>query len=205
VPNPKFQIIHSNSASIAELSNVIYAANPALANVKFATPQGDYIGFTDYLGRACTVDGVDASIVAAMFAKESTDGVNGWAPLNHSLGNIRALPGQPQNGGYRYYKDWDESINDTCGLLHDYAKWGYTDVYSAINKWAPPSDNNDTTGYISFVENEMNIYTQGSKLLLENDNKNKSVIVQPKPLSPSEIKRLQKQILVKKATQTKLS
>jgi hypothetical protein len=99
---------------------------------------------------------VEPLYVLAKFHAESTIGAAGIARATHSWGNMRT-PTDPANGGssvtipgrgvFAAYPDWLSGCRDTAAHLATPMYKGLT-IREAEYHWAPPSDNNDTEGYI---------------------------------------------------------
>jgi hypothetical protein len=98
--------------------------------------------------------GIDPAYCVAFFIMESAAGTQGVARTTHSIGNIRALPGQPAFEGYRQYANWQEGIADWYRLIDEvYVRdLGLTTVDAIVPVYAPDSDNNDPEAYIMTVK-----------------------------------------------------
>jgi hypothetical protein len=98
--------------------------------------------------------GIDPAYCLAFFIMESGAGTRGVARTTLSVGNIRALPGQPSFEGYRRYDSWREGIADWYRLIAElYVRdWGLTTVDEIIPVYAPSSDSNDPDAYILTVK-----------------------------------------------------
>jgi Mannosyl-glycoprotein endo-beta-N-acetylglucosaminidase len=108
--------------------------------------------------------GIDPVYAMAFFMQESTFGTQGVATVTHSLGNIRANAGDPQYQGYRMYPTWEAGFEDWYQLMaHQYIqKWKLTTVDQIIPVYAPGSDNNDVTTYISNIKNAVDVWHSGT-------------------------------------------
>ncbi len=108
--------------------------------------------------------GIDPVYALAFFMQESTFGTQGVATVTHSLGNIRANSGDPQYHGYRMYSTWEAGFADWYQLMaHQYiGQWKLTTVDQIVPIYAPGSDNNDVTTYISNVKNAVDVWHSGS-------------------------------------------
>jgi hypothetical protein len=91
------------------------------------------------------------ALVVAMAQKETSLGTAGYGTPSggYNITNIR--PG----GSFARYGNYTEGISATyqnlrSGLYLDPPS-SFTTIAQVINRWAPPSDNNDTNGYIQFV------------------------------------------------------
>jgi len=98
--------------------------------------------------------GIDPAYCVAFFIMESAAGTQGVARTTHSIGNIRALSGQPSFEGYRQYASWQEGIADWYRLIDElYVRdLGLTTVDAIVPVYAPASDNNDPKAYIATVK-----------------------------------------------------
>jgi len=98
--------------------------------------------------------GIDPAYCVAFFIMESAAGTQGVARTTHSIGNIRALAGQPSFEGYRQYASWREGIADWYRLIDElYVRdLGLTTVDAIVPVYAPSSDNNDPEAYIVTVK-----------------------------------------------------
>ena len=98
--------------------------------------------------------GIDPAYCLAFFIMESAAGTQGVARTTHSVGNIRALSGQPSFEGYRQYADWREGIADWYRLIDElYVRdLGLTTVDAIVPVYAPATDNNDPAAYILTVK-----------------------------------------------------
>ncbi len=107
--------------------------------------------------------GIDPVYALAFFMHESTFGEQGVATVTHSLGNMRARPGEPEYHGYRLYDTWEEGFEDWYKLIANQyvAQWRLTTVDQIIPIYAPSSDNNDVAAYIRAVETAVNTWRSG--------------------------------------------
>lgn len=98
--------------------------------------------------------GIDPAYCLAFFVLESHAGTRGIATLTHSVGNIRARPGQAQVNGFRQYADWDDGIEDWYRLMSQFyvGELGLTTVDAIVPVYAPMSDNNDPTSYAKTIK-----------------------------------------------------
>lgn len=98
--------------------------------------------------------GIDPAYCVAFFVHESAAGTRGEAVLTHSMGNLRARPGEPSRDGYRLYTTWEESVTDWYRLIRDVyiGRWSLSTVAQVIPIYAPSSDNNDVAAYIADVQ-----------------------------------------------------
>lgn len=98
--------------------------------------------------------GIDPAFCLAFFIVESGAGTRGVARTTYSVGNIRALPGQPSYEGYRQYTTWREGIADWYRLIDEvYIRdRGETTLDAIIPVYAPSHDQNDPDAYIRTVK-----------------------------------------------------
>lgn len=72
-------------------------------------------------------------------------------------GNIRAGGGKfigevtPAGDAFRSFVDLAHGYRAIGKIFHAYYKKGYTTLEKALNRYAPPSDNNPTDNYIDYV------------------------------------------------------
>jgi len=119
------------------------------------------------LGQALYDDGVAAQIdpvyALAFFMHESSFGRLGWGHANHSLGNIRCSVGYTCQGGYRFYRSWQEGCVDWYRLI----RGRYVDqlrlstVEQIVPVYAPAADHNDVEAYIQAVERAVATWRSG--------------------------------------------
>ena len=143
--------MHVPSVSVSAIRAALWAAGSPATRARYA----DHKDAAEYIWDSGRILGVDPAVVMAIFRHESVYGTSGMARLTRSVGNIRPLDGQPQLDGYRLYRSWQEGIDDCFRLLRSYARHGATTIPQAIPVWAPPSDNNDDSAYISGVLDTM--------------------------------------------------
>jgi hypothetical protein len=100
--------------------------------------------------------GIDDAYALAWFHHESGYGTSGAATQTLSIGNINCSEGYSCIGRFRAYSSWNAGINDWYRLLKDvYVAQGLSTVESIIPHYAPSSDGNDESGYISAVESDV--------------------------------------------------
>ena len=100
---------------------------------------------------------------------------------NNNPGNIRDSEFARKNGsigkddkGFAVFDSKDSGSKAMDGLLQNYARNGKDTISSILNKWAPPSDSNDTDAYIARVSQETGI--DPNKKLDMSDEKTRSSI-----------------------------
>ncbi len=98
--------------------------------------------------------GIDPAYCLAFFIVESAAGTQGVARTTYSVGNIRALSGQPSFEGYRQYTNWREGIADWYRLIDELYvhELGLTTVETIVPVYAPSEDRNDPDAYILTVK-----------------------------------------------------
>ncbi|HLZ63859.1 MAG TPA: glucosaminidase domain-containing protein [Ktedonosporobacter sp.] len=98
--------------------------------------------------------GINPAYALAFFLEESTFGTRGVAIVTHSLGNIRANPGEPEYQGYRSYASWEEGFADWYQLIaRQYiGVRRLSTVDQIIPIYAPATDHNDVGQYIFTVK-----------------------------------------------------
>lgn len=98
---------------------------------------------------------VNPALAVAMAQKETSLGTAGYGTPSggYNITNIRP------NGSFARYSSYNEGIEATyknlSGSLYLGPPTNYTTVSQIINRWAPPSDNNDTSAYVQFVGDVM--------------------------------------------------
>jgi len=154
-------IMHVPSVSVGAIRAALRAAGSPVLDAAYA----DHKDAAEYIWDSGRVLGVDPAVVMAFFRHESVFGTRGMARETLSVGNIRPLPGPPQVNGYRLYASWQQGIDDCYRLLRSYARNGAATVPQAVPIWAPPTDNNDDSAYISSVLGAMSaLYDASVKL-----------------------------------------
>lgn len=98
--------------------------------------------------------GIDPAYCLAFFIVESSAGTQGVARTTYSVGNIRALSGQPSFEGYRQYANWREGIADWYRLIDELyvRELGLTTIDTIVPVYAPSEDSNDPQAYILTVK-----------------------------------------------------
>lgn len=98
--------------------------------------------------------GIDPAYCLAFFIIESAAGTQGVARTTYSVGNIRALSGQPSFEGYRQYNSWREGIADWYRLIDELyvRELGLSTVDAIVPVYAPSADSNDPAAYILTVK-----------------------------------------------------
>jgi hypothetical protein len=125
------------------------------------------------LGQALYEDGVAAQIdpvyTLAFFMHESSFGRLGWGHANHSLGNIRCSAGYACQGGYRFYRSWQEGCVDWYRLIRGryVDQLGLSTVEQIVPVYAPAADHNDVEAYIQAIEKAVATWRSGRLLVLE--------------------------------------
>jgi len=103
--------------------------------------------------------GIDPAYALAFFQKESTFGKYGVARSNLGLGNIRCTPGYRCRYGFRAYRSWVEGYADWYRLIrYQYVNyWHLLTIPQIVRRYAPSVENN-TVGYIQFVEHSVSTW-----------------------------------------------
>ncbi len=98
--------------------------------------------------------GIDPAYCLAFFIVESAAGTQGVARTTYSVGNIRALSGQPSFEGYRRYDTWHDGIADWYRLIDELyiRELGLNTVDAIVPVYAPSADSNDPAAYILTVK-----------------------------------------------------
>nr|BBH94461.1 hypothetical protein KTA_26600 [Thermogemmatispora argillosa] len=117
-------------------------------------------------GQALYADGVayhiDPVYALAFFLEESRFGTAGVARVTHSLGNIRALPGEASYEGYRRYTSWEQGFTDWYRLIaEEYVARGLITVDQIVPVYAPAADGNDVATYIRTVKLAVDSWRSG--------------------------------------------
>lgn len=84
---------------------------------------------------------------------------------NNNPGNLKAspftkkLPGYKgtDSGGFAVFDSPESGSNAQLALLKNYRSRGFDTVRKIISRWAPPSDNNDTSAYIDTVAKQLGV------------------------------------------------
>ncbi len=99
---------------------------------------------------------------------QASGGAGGGAPRsvrNNNPGNLRdsaftrKLPGYQgaDSGGFAIFASPEAGAQAQGSLLKSYMDRGYNTVSKIISRWAPPSDGNDTGGYVKMVASELGV------------------------------------------------
>lgn len=98
--------------------------------------------------------GIDPAYCLAFFIMESSAGTQGVARTTLSVGNIRALAGQPSFEGYRRYDSWREGIADWYRLIDEVYvhELDLSTLDEIVPVYAPSHDSNDPALYILTVK-----------------------------------------------------
>lgn len=80
-----------------------------------------------------------------------------WSQINNNPGNLRASAlAVGTNGGYAVFQTVEDGWKALGDLLNRYAGQGLS-LRELFYKYAPPTDNNDTEGYISYVAGQLGV------------------------------------------------
>jgi hypothetical protein len=143
---------------VAALGPAPVAQPPSIARAKIRSVLRSYrspaVGEADAFYDLGLQYGIDPAYSLAFFVVESQAGTRGIAATTHSIGNIRARPGEPDLDGYRLYGSWREGIEDWYRLIaHTYVgSWGLTTIDAIVPVYAPSWDNNDPDAYARAVK-----------------------------------------------------
>src|SRR4051812_3891619 len=98
--------------------------------------------------------GIDPAYCLAFFIVESGAGTRGVARTTYSIGNIRALAGQPSFEGYRRYDTWYDGIADWYRLIDEVYvhELNLTTLDAIVPVYAPSHDANEPALYILTVK-----------------------------------------------------
>lgn len=99
---------------------------------------------------------------------QASGGAGGGAPRsvrNNNPGNLRdspftrGLPGYQgaDSGGFAVFDTPTNGAGAQSALLQSYMNRGFNTVSKIISRWAPPSDGNDTGGYVKMVASAMGV------------------------------------------------
>jgi hypothetical protein len=107
--------------------------------------------------------GIDPVFALAFFMHESSFGTMGEARSSLSLGNLRCIPNFECRDGYAWFPTWEAGFKAWYALIRNLyvADWGLTTVEQIIPRYAPPSDNNNDSAYISAVEHAIDTWRAG--------------------------------------------
>lgn len=102
--------------------------------------------------------GINPAIVLAMFIKESSAGTAGASVRCKNVGNIIATRKTSpywdgtRSGRWRKYETWEQGLGDAFLLLYRYKTvYGRETVPAVVKRWAPASDGNNVSKYITTV------------------------------------------------------
>ncbi|MBA2678003.1 MAG: glucosaminidase domain-containing protein, partial [Ktedonobacteraceae bacterium] len=119
--------------------------------------------------------GIDPAFALAFYKHESGFGTQGEAQATNSLGNLRCIPdaacvntaGQPcqiNQSCYASFPTLEAGFEAWYKLIRNLYvnSWGLTTIDQIIPRYAPPSDNNDDTAYISALKRSLDSWHSGS-------------------------------------------
>jgi murein DD-endopeptidase MepM/ murein hydrolase activator NlpD len=98
--------------------------------------------------------GVDPAYALAFFAHESHAGTRGLAAKLHSIGMLRAGPGDPQQQGYRAYDTWEAGIEDWYRTMRTQyvGDLGLTQAAAIAARYAGPDDPQDLASFVGNIQ-----------------------------------------------------
>jgi hypothetical protein len=149
----------------AQSGGLTFAAAPRISQASFsriltsagspAAPYGDelYTIITGY--------GLDPAVALAFFQHESQycntgacarSGLQNWGMLRR---HIKAERNAGIVGGFARYATWQDGVRDWCELMLGYIRRGMDTVEKAIPVYAPTSDGNVPTAYISAIRRQV--------------------------------------------------
>lgn len=104
-----------------------------------------------------TRTGISAAYALAVFKAESSYGTAGVARSTKGIGNIQCTPGYTCIQGFRSYASWEVGESDWFSLIKNLYidEKNLTTVDKIAMVYAPPTSN-DTSKYVSNIENTMN-------------------------------------------------
>lgn len=144
---PTFPKVSDTAALSAAIKDYISKTVPS-------SPMG---AFSDtYVGLGLKYD-VNPVMILAITQKETSLATAGYGkPPKYNIGNIRGGNDSTGFQSYSGYSDGLEAIykNLRTGLYLDPPS-SFTTIAQIMNRYAPPSDNNDTPGYIIFIGDVM--------------------------------------------------
>ncbi|HLZ57852.1 MAG TPA: glucosaminidase domain-containing protein [Ktedonosporobacter sp.] len=117
---------------------------------------------------------IDPAFALAFFLHESTMGTAGEARTTLSLGNLRCIPNaacinmdgtacQKNQSCYAAFPTWEAGFEAWYKLIRNLyvAQWGLTTIDQIIPTYAPNSDNNNESGYISSLKHYIDTWHAG--------------------------------------------
>ena len=145
----------------------VVADNPAMDKI-VSLGNGSYIVQHPDGSYGQPAGGGAAGAVGIAPALQGAAGVSGGAPRsvrNNNPGNLKAspytqkLPGFTgvDSGGFAVFDSTQSGAAAQGALLGTYIDRGINTVSKIINRWAPPSDNNDTSSYVAQVAKALNV------------------------------------------------
>lgn len=157
-----------NSLTADQWDSVVAEYNPLITDTgKWAVSEGNRTG-------------IDNAYVLAMWIKESSVGSAGVAIQTKSTGNIRCFGFSYCIDGFRAYRTWEEGITAHFNLLRCYGVenaaqdtacnglWNgkqHKTIEEAIDTWAPPEDNNNTSAYKTFVVESVQAWRAANRII----------------------------------------
>lgn len=141
--------------------------NASFVNRVLAQAHSPAAGTGQTLYALSVTSGIDDAYALAFFQHESNFGTTGIARVTHSLGNIRCSPGYVCQNGYRSYATWQAGYADWYTLIRTLyiEQWHLSTVAQIVPVYAPASDGNDVTAYITAIEHDVTTWRAGNVIL----------------------------------------
>lgn len=137
----------SPSITAAQIQGILSSAG---------SPAASEPGFAQCLYQGGQDAGIDPAYALAFFAQESSFGTKGVATQTLSLGNIIGTGPAGSIKGFRAYNTFCQGAQDWYRLISTssfYFKAGRFTVSQIVPVYAPSSDGNNPSSYISTVNN----------------------------------------------------
>ena len=154
-PSRTYQVIGKPSLSASFVNRVLAQTHSPAA------------GTGQTLYALSVTSSIDDAYALAFFQHESDFGTTGIARITHSLGNIRCSPGYVCLDGYRSYTTWQAGYADWYALIRTLyiEQWHLSTVPQIVPVYAPASDGNDVTAYITAIEHDVTTWRAGNVTL----------------------------------------
>ena len=111
--------------------------------------------------------GIDPVFALAFFMHESSFGRAGIAVDSRNPGNIRCLPNVVCRDNFAWFSSWADGFSAWYALIRNLYvnQWHAVTVAQIIPHYAPTSDHNDESAYISAVLHAVEVWRSGSVLI----------------------------------------